>query len=499
VSTPGFAIGGLPSGRRAARLSLNHVRDASSLDADQALLTAAMAGAALVLGTLSAVKPSMALGLLAACLVTVLAFRAPVAHLLALIFLTAVVPLTIQSRYGSGGANGSGVIPSDVLLLTGLARAAWVLRRQPLDRRGSIALGLTLVFLAANALQLLHAMRLGRSISGVGGEFRMLLGFGTVLIALPLLSDPRARRRLLGGLVALGIVLGLWGVAQFVLGIKFELPADLGGGSVTTFDTAGRVIGLFAFPVAALVALAVLVSGQVRSAGTRMALLAVMILNLASMVLTFERSFFVATVLGVIVILMRAPGRQRLRLLGWAPVGFLTIFLALAVLAPSVLSAYETRLSTLGNYETDPSVTYRVAESRMVSEQIDQHPLTGSGLGAAILIGRPGTNVPVVPRRYAENGYLWLAWKLGWIAAGVLWLLMLLAILWPRRRGEEELFAATRLGAQAALLTLAVVTASFASFTQIAITPTMGLLIALCAAPALRAASVRTVAAEGEL
>lgn len=471
------------------------------LDADQALLTAVLVGAGLVLGGLSAVKPSMALGVVAVGLVLVLAFRAPVANMLALIFLTAVVPLTIQSRYGSGGsASGAGVIPSDVLLLAGLARAAWVLRREPLDTRGSIALGLTLTFLAGAGLQLVHAMSLGRSISGVGGEFRVLLGFGTVLMALPLLADPPARRRLLGGLVGLGALLGLWGVAQFVLGIRFELPADLGGGSVASFETAGRVIGLFAFPVAALVALAVLVSGKLRSRGMRVALLGVLILNLAALVLTFERSFFVATLLGVIFILIRAPGRQRLRLLAWAPVGLLTVFLALSVLAPSVLSAYETRLSTLGNYQTDPSVTYRVAESRMVSAEIAQHPLTGSGLGAAILIGRPGTNVPVAPRRYAENGYLWLAWKLGWLAAGVLWLLMLLAIVWPRRRGEEELFAATRLGAQAALFTLAVVTPSFASFTQIAITPTMGLLIALCAAPAVRAEGARaaTVSAEDE-
>jgi hypothetical protein len=468
------------------------------VDADRALLTAGLLGAALAIGGLSAVKPTMALGVIAVGLVALLAFRAPVAHLLALVFLTAVVPLTIQSRYGSGGsANASGVIPTDVPLLIGLARAAWVMRHERLDRRGSIALGLTLVFLGADVLQLLHAMGLGRSISGVGAELRPLLGFGTVLMALPLLSNARSRRRLLGGLVVLGILLGAWGVAQFLLGIKFESPANLGGGSVATYTTAGRVAGMFAFPVAVLVALVALVSGRVRSAGMRAALLGVLLLNLAALVLTFERSFFVATVLGVIAILIRAPGRQRLRLLAWAPVGFLTVFLALAVLAPSVLSAYETRLSTLGKYQTDPSVTYRVAESRMVSAKIGQHPLTGSALGAAILIGRPGTNVAVVPRRYAENGYLWLAWKLGWPAAGVLWLLMALAIVWPRRRGEQELFAAVRLGAQAALLTLAVVTASFASFSQIAITPAMGLLIAICAAPAARARGAQAAAVSG--
>ena len=390
------------------------------------------------------------------------------------------------------------MIPTDLMLLIGLARAAWVLRHEPLDRRGSIALGLTLLFLGADVLQLLHAVQLGRSITGVGAEFRTVLGFGTVLMALPLLSDARARRRLLTGLVGFGVLLGVWGVAQFVLGVRFDVAGELGTGSVATFNTAGRVVGMFAFPVAALVALAVLVSGQIRSSAMRVALLAVLLLNLASLVLTFERSFFLATLIGVMAILLRARGHQRLRLLVWAPVGFLTVFLALGALAPSVLSAYGTRLSTLNHYRSDPSVTYRVVESRMVSAQIAKHPLTGSGLGAAFIIGRPGTNVPLAPRRYAENGYLWLAWKLGWPAAGVIWLLMGLAIVWPRRRGEQELFAATRLGAQAALVALVVATVSFASFTQIGITPTMGVLIALCAAPPALAAGGRAAAGPAE-
>jgi hypothetical protein len=478
----------------AATIGIRRTLRPSSLAIDRALVSAALIAAALALGTVSALKPSIALGVIAVGLVVVLAVRAPVAHLLALIVLTAIVPLTIQSRFGSGGSvNASGVIPSDVLLVTGLARAAWVLRRQRMDTRGFIALALTLIFLLGASMQVVHASMLGRSISGVGGEFRALLGFGTVLIALPLLSQAASRRRLLGGLVAVGALLGLWGVAQFVFGIRFDLPAE--SGSVATFDTAGRVVGLFAFPVATLLALAALISGGVRSAGMRVALLAVLVLNLAALVLTFERSFFLATVVGLVVILLRAPGPQRLRLMVWAPAGFLAVFLSLAVLAPSVLSAYGTRLSTLGSYRTDPSVTYRVAESRIVSSEIAKHPLTGSALGAAILIGRPGTTVPVAPRRYAENGYLWIAWKLGWPVAAVLWLTIALAIVWPRRRGEDELFAATRLGAQAGLVTLAVATIGFASFTQPAITPMMGVMIAMCAAPALRASVGRASSA----
>jgi len=484
---------------RALGIGVRPRPDRVHVDARGALLFTGLLGAAAALGALSAVKPSAAIAVLALVLLAVAAVRAPVAYLLSLIFVTALVPMAILSRYGTGGSpNAAGVLPTDPMLLIGLARAAWVLRHEPLDRRGGIALTLTLLFLGGAALQVLHAVELGRSVSGVGSEVRTLLGFGTVLMAYPLLSDAARRRRLLTGLLVLGLLLGAWGVVQFVLGIRFDTPAELGGGSVATFTTAGRVVGMFGFPVAALVALAVLVCGQIRSVAVRVLLLAVVLLNLAALVLTFERSFFVATLVGVIAILLRSQGRERLRLLVWAPGGLLAVFLVLAALAPSVLSAYGTRLSTLGDYQTDPSVTYRVAESAMVSAQIAKHPLTGSGLGAAIVIGRPGTNVPLTPRRYAENGYLWLAWKLGWPAAGVIWLLMGLAVVWPRRRAEEPLFAATRLGAQAALVTLAVVTASFASFTQLAITPAMGVLLALCAAPPIRAEGGRAAAGARE-
>jgi len=159
-----------------------------------------------------------------------------------------------------------------------------------------------------------------------------------------------------------------------LLGLRFDLPAELGGSSVASFNTAGRVVGMFAFPVAALVALAALVSGQIRSAAIRVALLSVVVINLVALVLTFERSFFVATLVGVVVILFRARGRERMRLAVWAPMGFLAVVLVLVVLAPQVLSAYQARLSTLHHYRSDPSVTYRVVESRMVSDRSTSIP-----------------------------------------------------------------------------------------------------------------------------
>ena len=178
------------------------------------LATASFGALAVPAGVVAVQQPRLALGLIVAGLAVLFAFRAPVPHLLGLIALTAIVPLDVQARFGSGGSvAAAGVLPSDVLLLAGLARALVVLPRQRLSRRASVTAGLTAAFLLVAALQLLHALTIGRPISGVGGEFRALLGFGALFVALPILADSASRRRLLAGLAWLGLALGLWGIA----------------------------------------------------------------------------------------------------------------------------------------------------------------------------------------------------------------------------------------------------------------------------------------------
>jgi hypothetical protein len=132
-------------------------------------------------------------------------------------------------------------------------------------------------------------------------------------------------------------------------------------------------------------------------------------------------------------------------------------------------------------------VTYRGAESQLVEQQIAQHPLTGSAFGATILIGRPGTNQPLAPRPYAEDGYLWLAWKVGIPGTALLCVLLAMAILARQSRNEDQLLSAARLGAAAGLAALAFASYAFPSFNQIAITPVMGLMIATCIIPPQRA------------
>jgi hypothetical protein len=426
-------------------------------------------------GAIASREPRLAAGVLAVGGALLLAHRAPALHLLALLALTTIVPLELQARLGSGGSvYSAGILPSDLLLLTGLARALVVLPRQPIGRFSIAAAALTAVFVALAAAQLAHALGLGRPVSGAGGEFRALLGFGTLLVALPIVADARQRRTLMTGLAWVGLVLGCWGCAQFALHLRFtdvDVPLD-------AFQTAGRVVGLFAFPAAATLALAALTGGSVRGSGARALFAAILVANVAAIVLTFERTFILVTLIGFALVFLRGTPRQRLQLAMVTPAVAVTTVLGLGVLAPAALSAYGQRLATLTEASADPAIQYRVAESRMVESEIRARPVSGSGLGATILIGRPGTNTPPAPRRHAENGYLWLAWKAGIPAALVMCLLLVMAVAGPPTRSEGRDAKAVRRGFQAALATIAVASLSFPSFNQMGITAAMGVLIA---------------------
>ena len=58
------------------------------------------------------------------------------------------------------------------------------------------------------------------------------------------------------------------------------------------------------------------------------------------------------------------------------------------------------------------------------------------------------------------------------------------AVVWRRPRGDDPLYAAVRTGCQGALHVLLIASVTFPSFSQLAITPAMGVLLAICAAPA---------------
>ena len=445
-------------------------------------------GSGLVLGAFASVQPKLALGLVATIAVALIAFRAPGANLVLLVFLTALVPSELLNRFGvGGGAESPGLFVSDLLLMAGLVWALVVLSDKPLERRTYLYAVLMLVFLGAVVLQFMHGVEAGHDRSRVGHEARVLLGFGSFLMALPLLADRRARRRLLVALTGLAVALGVWGMIQWFGNLSYGVNVGVREGVRLTTAGKGQLQGgEYAFPVVVVVCFAALLSGSIRSLAARVALVLAILLSAASCLVTFERTFWMATLLGVTIVFLRAGGTQRAKVLLLAPIAAVVAVGVLAVAAPRELTTAQERLISLGQYSSDTSVRYRVAESRFVLDEIRAAPVVGSGLAATIFWGRPWDQVPAKSYPFAHNGYLWLAWKLGIPAAALLAILFASAVFVRSRPQDGDLDRALRHGAQAALAGLLLATVTFPSFSNLSITTVMGLLLAFAVAPAPR-------------
>lgn len=446
----------------------------------QALLSIAVLCAPLY-GLLVASQPKLALALAGTTAVVTLAFVAPLANLLLILAITVLVPYGIQNRVSAGGA---GLLPSDALQLAGAAAAALALSRRRLGARELAMVGGMLAFLAVAILQLLHGVHAGSDVSAAGAEFRAALGYGTVLLALVVLADERGRRRFRVAALIIGIMLGLWGIAQWLLHIPF-LGQDAGVREGVAYASEGRGQlqgGLFAFPIAIIMSSAALVAGELRGALARGAVWCCVGLNAISLLLTYERTLWLATTLGVAIVIARSPSLARMRAALLAPAGLALLLAALATVSPTTIGAARERLLSIGQYGTDNSLRYRVVESRHVIAAIRDHPIRGAGYGATIYWGRPWQSVPPTERAYSHNGYLWLGWKMGLPATAGLLLLIAIAIARRRPREAEPLDRGMRVGAQAALVALLIVNITFPAFNSLGTTAAIGALLALCVA-----------------
>jgi hypothetical protein len=448
-----------------------------------------VAGTAALLGLLIAVQPELAIGLTALVIATALAFFAPVTHLTLLLALTVIVPYSVQNHYSPGSTGDSpGLLPSDILLLTGLVRVAFVLPHLRLERRRLVVVGLILLSLLLTVIAAVRGVQAGFSLSDVGAEFRALGGgVAAALIAIAVMADPGGLRRMTRALVLLGLALGLWGLAQWVFQINFGGDFGVRGGVSLTSNGRGQVQGgLFAFPVAVIVASAALASGQLRRGVQRGSVIVVLALNAVSLLLTFERTFWVVTAVGVLLVALRAGRPRRARALMWIAVVSSAGLLTLSAVAPGTLKTAEQRLFSIGAYQVDNSVRYRVVESGLVLDKVRAKPLMGWGLADTIYWGQPWTQTPPSTQSYSHVGYLWLFWREGLLGGGVLLLLLVLSALWPGRAAGGGVIAGVRVGCQASIVALLIADLLFPAFHGPEGTFVLGFLVAYCAIPVVR-------------
>jgi hypothetical protein len=451
--------------------------------------TLAVAALAAALGALGALQPLAVLGLAIVAALLALAFLAPVTHFVLLLWLTAIVPYSVQNRFGvGGGSTSAGLLLSDLLLITGLLRAAVVLADRPVERRQRVMLFISLAFLAVSVLQFAHGVRNGAPVSDAGAELRVLLGFGAGIVTLPMLHDAAARRRLITGLAAVGLLLGAWGLAQRGLGVDFGAAKDVGVRKGVTFTSAtvGSVQGgLYAFGVAAILAFASLASGTLSARG-RLVALAILLSCSISLLFTYERTFWVTSALGLVLVAVAAGAGRRARALASLVAAVALAGGTLALASPGELSAAAQRLTSITQAGTDNSLRTRNYESRHVIERIRAAPLAGEGLGSSIFWGQPWERTAPRHTVYTHNGYLWAAWKLGVLGAALLVAALVAAMLATRPAHAPVPWLAS--GARAALLALLLASFTFPAFNTLSITPVMGLLAVACVVRRERAA-----------
>jgi hypothetical protein len=435
--------------------------------------------AAIAFGAALPENPRAAVALVA---LVPLALGAPVASLGVLLVLTVVVPFDVQNRLSFvGGENVPGLLIVDLLVFLGLCRAALLVGIKKLRVETPLVVAAALGLVLAGFL--VEGVVGGADLSEAGHEARRLgMGVAGFILAWPILGRPASRRALYGLLLALGLILGVWGLAQWFFSIDFTAGADVGvrpGVELTSGGRGSLQGGLYAFPVAVTLAFTALVAHRVRSVEVRILLAAILLLNGICLLLTYERTFWLAAGLGCLMAAVRSGPEARRRALGWAALGGVTLLVSLAALGE--LQTAAERLTSVTKYGTDESLEFRQVETRHVAEQIAERPLTGSGLGATITWGKEGVFAEETTP-FSHNGYLWLAWKLGLPATIFLVLLIGVAVIRSSPAGDERL-RMLHTGSQASLLALLVIGVTFPPFNAFGITALMGVLAAVCLQP----------------
>lgn len=324
------------------------------------LVAALLLGAALVL----LARPPLALGALA---VTTVLFEGDPKGFL---------PITADFYRRLPGR----IAPTDLIFMLLLAGVVLKLGRERRAPRlpGPLTLPL-LLLLAAIAIALVNGALSGWTPVDALNSTRVFL----YLAVLPfvVVNVVRERRQLVAA-VALAA-----GLAVFK-SIEGVIAYSLGAGSGVVADIGSRIIYLEPTPNWLLVwfLLSLVGAAAVRTAPPRWAV-AALPFAIAALALSFRRSFWIAGVLGLAVIVILARRGTRRRIVVPTVVAVTVALWAASAIggssAPGNGNVFLERAKTLNpaSIETRPNDRYRLEERRNVVAAIRERPLTGLGMG----------------------------------------------------------------------------------------------------------------------
>ncbi|MCC6396694.1 MAG: O-antigen ligase family protein [Bacteroidetes bacterium] len=167
---------------------------------------------------------------------------------------------------------------------------------------------------------------------------------------------------------------------------------------------------------AALAIGALSLRAHLRQPQFRMLALVLAITGALALGTTFYRGFWLAAILGVLVLFFLIDRREKLSLL-WTMTGGVVLaavlgFLLVGNLGPFIVEALWNRLVSSGSAMTDISVTNRLAETRTVMALVVDSPLVGHGMGYWF------SHFNIITRTtqelmYVHNAYVYLLLKVG--------------------------------------------------------------------------------------
>ncbi|MBN1283784.1 MAG: O-antigen ligase family protein [Anaerolineae bacterium] len=273
-------------------------------------------------------------------------------------------------------------------------------------------------------------------------EIRIITYYLVFFLVTNLIRNESQLMLLLFGFYGLGTFVAVAMVAQFVLGDAVEiLPGRVE--ELSTQNVAYAGVTRILPPGESLILIVFLASTIMLILETSPLLQLILLvpsgLTGAAVLLTFNRSFWLAVTIGLALLayLVRGRDRQKLLMMGIA-VGLAAIFVLVFFVFPYPESQmYKLIMASVARFDTvlgdkvleDPSLRWRDTEYLYAIPQILAHPVLGLGLGARYrdYDSRLDWEGGFDGRAYIHNGHLWVMLKTGLLGyAGLAWLGVLL-------------------------------------------------------------------------
>ena len=232
----------------------------------------------------------------------------------------------------------------------------------------------------------------------------------TILIIAPfaivnLPTPPRAVRNVVIGAVIIGGLTGLDGLASYATGAGKTLD----GVTITFLAETPNW-----FTVLLILGALALVIGR-----GRLPLWATIasVLALLSLVLSFRRSFWIGAIVGIVFVIVAVRGGRRARLLPVAVAAAAIILTLSTGLIGGAQGALTQRFNQLSPTQIQSSQDdrYRLDETRNVWAEIQDHPVTGLGLGTPWVVRDPLSQTLPQGTFYNHFALLWF-----WLHLGIL-------------------------------------------------------------------------------